>query len=89
MDGRAVRGGRRAAALREPGALKIVLRLFQGSHRLSRRFRFYEKKRGHRRTVPQQFGSVGEALFFGFFLLVGGAGAVGHAGPADRARVAG
>ena len=40
---------------------------------MSRRFRFYEKKRGHRRTVPQRFGSVGEALFFGFFLCVGAA----------------
>ena len=39
---------------------------------MSRRFRFYEKKRGHRRTVPQRFGSVGEALFFGTFLLIGG-----------------
>ncbi len=38
---------------------------------MSRWFRFYEKKRGHRRTVPQRFGSVGEALFFGFFLCVG------------------
>jgi hypothetical protein len=38
---------------------------------LSRWFRFYEKKRGHRRTVPQRFGSVGELLFFGFFLCVG------------------
>ncbi len=40
---------------------------------MSRRFRFYEKKRGHRRTVPQRFGSLGEALFFGFFLCVGAA----------------
>ncbi len=40
---------------------------------MSRRFRFYEKKRGHRRTVPQRLGSMGEALFFGFFLLVGAA----------------
>jgi Protein of unknown function (DUF3592) len=38
---------------------------------LSRRFRFYEKKRGDRRTGSSRFGSVGEALFFGFFLVVG------------------
>ncbi|HTU26972.1 MAG TPA: DUF3592 domain-containing protein [Pirellulales bacterium] len=38
---------------------------------MSRRFRFYEKKRGDRRTGSKQFGNVGEALFFGFFLLVG------------------
>ena len=44
---------------------------FAEERRLSRRFRFYEKKRGHRRTVPKRFGSVGEALFFGFFLCVG------------------
>src|SRR4029079_15344020 len=41
---------------------------------LSRWFRFYEKKRGDRRTVPKKFGSVGEALFFGFFFAVGCAG---------------
>jgi hypothetical protein len=52
---------------------RIVFELSPGSHRLSRRFRFYEKKRGHRRTVPQRFGSLGEALFFGFFLCVGAA----------------
>jgi hypothetical protein len=34
-------------------------------------FRLYEKKRGHRRTGSQAFGSIGEALFFGIFLAVG------------------
>ncbi len=38
---------------------------------MSRRFRFYEKKRGDRRTGSTRFGNAGEALFFGFFLLVG------------------
>ena len=38
---------------------------------MSRRFRFYEKKRGDRRTGSKRFGNVGEALFFGFFLVVG------------------
>jgi hypothetical protein len=42
-----------------------------GERRLSRRFRFYEKKRGDRRTGSKRFGNVGEALFFGFFLVVG------------------
>jgi hypothetical protein len=31
----------------------------------------YGKKRGHRRTGSQTWGSLGEALFFGFFLLLG------------------
>ncbi len=42
-----------------------------GERRLSRRFRFYEKKRGNRRTGSKRLGNVGEALFFGFFLVVG------------------
>jgi len=31
----------------------------------------YGKKRGHRRTGSRTWGSLGEALFFGFFLLIG------------------
>jgi hypothetical protein len=31
----------------------------------------YGKKRGHRRTGSQAWGSLGEALFFGFFLVLG------------------
>jgi hypothetical protein len=31
----------------------------------------YGKKRGHRRTGSRAWGSLGEALFFGFFLLLG------------------
>jgi hypothetical protein len=38
---------------------------------LARFFRFYEKKRGDRRTGSQAFGSIGEALFFGIFFAVG------------------
>lgn len=38
---------------------------------MARRFRFYEKKRGHRRTGSKKVGSFGEAAFFGVFLLVG------------------
>ncbi len=34
-------------------------------------FRFYEKKRGDRRTGSQAFGNFGEALFFGIFFAVG------------------
>jgi hypothetical protein len=40
---------------------------------LARWFRFYEKKRGDRRTGSKQFASLGEALFFGVFLLAGAA----------------
>lgn len=36
-----------------------------------RRLRVYQKKRGHRRTGSRTLGTLGEALFFGFFLLVG------------------
>jgi len=34
-------------------------------------FRLYEKKRGDRRTGSKAFGNFGEALFFGFFFVVG------------------
>ena len=37
-------------------------------------FRFYEKKRGNRRTGSRRLGSAGEALFFAVFLLLGCAG---------------
>lgn len=36
-----------------------------------RGFRFYAKKRGHRQTWSPKLGSLGEALFFGVFLLFG------------------
>jgi hypothetical protein len=39
---------------------------------LARTFRWYQKKRGNRRTGSQKLGSIGEALFFAFFLLIGG-----------------
>lgn len=38
---------------------------------MARSLRMYGKKRGHRRTGSQTWGSLGEALFFGFFLLLG------------------
>lgn len=38
------------------------------------RFRFYQKKRGSRRTGSSRLGSAGELLFFAFFLLLGCAG---------------
>ncbi len=38
---------------------------------MARLFRLYEKKRGDRRTGSKQFGRLGEAAFFGLFLLVG------------------
>ncbi len=38
---------------------------------LARSFRFYEKKRGNRRTGSRLAGSVGEAVFFAVFLAVG------------------
>jgi hypothetical protein len=41
---------------------------------LARNFRYYEKKRGHRRTGSRLFGSVGEAIFFAVLLVVGCAG---------------
>jgi hypothetical protein len=39
---------------------------------LARTFRWYQKKRGNRRTGSRTLGSVGEALFFTFFLVIGG-----------------
>jgi hypothetical protein len=39
---------------------------------LARTFRWYLKKRGNRRTGSRTVGNVGEALFFAFFLLIGG-----------------
>jgi hypothetical protein len=50
---------------------KTRLREFRESFVLARWFRFYEKKRGDRRTGSKQFASLGEALFFGVFLLAG------------------
>ncbi len=41
-----------------------------------RRFRFYEKKRGNRRTGSRRVASAGEALFFALFLLLGCVGVV-------------
>ena len=41
---------------------------------MARGFRFYEKKRGNRRTGSRRLGSAGEALFFAVFLLLGCAG---------------
>lgn len=38
---------------------------------VSRFIRLYEKKRGDRRTGSRLFGNLSEALFFGFFLIVG------------------
>ncbi len=38
---------------------------------MSRFFRLYEKKRGDRRTGSKAVGSLGEALFFGVFFVVG------------------
>jgi len=38
---------------------------------LARTFRWYQKKRGNRRTGSRTLGSVGEVLFFAFFLLIG------------------
>ena len=41
---------------------------------MARNFRYYEKKRGHRRTGSRLFGTVGEALFFAAMTVVGCAG---------------
>ena len=38
---------------------------------MARTFRWYQKKRGNRRTGSQTLGSVGELLFFAFFLFIG------------------
>ena len=39
---------------------------------MARMFRWYQKKRGSRRTGSRMLGSVGEAIFFAFLLLIGG-----------------
>ena len=39
--------------------------------RISRWIRFYEKKRGNRRTGSQKFANLGEAAFFSVFLIIG------------------
>ncbi|MGO9114279.1 MAG: DUF3592 domain-containing protein [Thermoguttaceae bacterium] len=41
---------------------------------MARNFRYFEKKRGHRRTGSRLFGNVGEAIFFAVMLVVGCAG---------------
>jgi hypothetical protein len=41
---------------------------------VARNFRFFEKKRGHRRTGSRLYGDVGEAVFFAVLLVVGCAG---------------
>ncbi len=38
---------------------------------MARNFRYFEKKRGHRRTGSRLFGSVGEAIFFAVLLVLG------------------
>ena len=38
---------------------------------MARPFRLYIKKRGDRRTGSEELGSVGEAVFFAFFLGMG------------------
>ena len=43
---------------------------------MARNFRFYEKKRGNRRTGSNKLGSAGEALFFAVFFLLGCGGLV-------------
>lgn len=43
---------------------------------MARAFRYYGKKRGHRRTGSPKLGSVGEAIFFAALLLLGCAGLV-------------
>jgi len=41
---------------------------------MARNFRFYEKKRGNRRTGSRTLGSAGEVVFFALFLFLGCAG---------------
>lgn len=43
---------------------------------MARNFRYYEKKRGHRRTGSRIFARAGEAIFFAVLFLVGCAGIV-------------
>ena len=38
---------------------------------MARSLRMYGKKRGNRHTGSRRWGSLGEALFFGFFLVLG------------------
>jgi hypothetical protein len=38
---------------------------------LARNFRYYEKKRGHRRTGSRALGNLGEAVFFAVLLVLG------------------
>lgn len=47
-----------------------------GETHLARSFRFYQKKRGNRRTGSEKLGTAGEALFFAVFFLLGCAGLV-------------
>jgi hypothetical protein len=47
-----------------------------GGSSLARRLRYYEKKRGNRRTGSETLGSAGEALFFAILLLLGCGGLV-------------
>jgi hypothetical protein len=42
-----------------------------GEFILTRSFRYYEKKRGHRRTGSSKLGRAGELIFFGSFCLLG------------------
>ncbi len=39
---------------------------------MARSFRYYGKKRGHRRTGSPALASLGEAAFFAVLLLLGG-----------------
>ncbi|MEX0866325.1 MAG: DUF3592 domain-containing protein, partial [Pirellulales bacterium] len=48
----------------------------EGSAVVTRRIRFYGKKRGHRHTGSERFGVVGEAIFFTVLLAVGIAGLI-------------
>jgi hypothetical protein len=47
-----------------------------GDRAVARNFRWYEKKRGHRRTGSNWFGLAGELLFFAALLVLGGIGLV-------------
>ncbi len=38
---------------------------------MARYFRYFEKKRGHRRTGSRLLGNVGEAVFYAVLLVVG------------------
>lgn len=43
---------------------------------MARSFRWYEKKRGHRRTGSSTLGRAGELAFFAFLCLLGGGGLI-------------